>query len=418
MILFLKNNIELLIEYFNSFGEVVECIVMREKSSKKSRGFGFIVFKNEDTINKVVAYSSTKPHILQGKQFECKAAISKESIEDTKDKKTSYPSTPNTNFYNTIESNMLSLSKGNYSNILYNDLNMYSFFNSSTNIDSNNVLKSNKSISNTHSYNSHNIPMLNNTYNNSNPNNINNNNTSINNDCSLSNNNMYQNKITNFNNISTSNSNRNINNININSINSINSIKNINSISNNSINQGNNYTNFYNRICQSSNNINCLEYNNKCNNKYVKYVTNENNSKNINIKKNNVKNNINSIFPQSDIGTTPQYNNIKSTTINTTNTNNYNNYNSNNSSIAGNNASQELLFQKFNRLNGFNNESNKIKDTYSTIDDSINYHNNTQYKGSKGNIPYSNTNNKQDGFRNISSNNYSQQQPPNICKLK
>jgi len=55
--------LESLRDYFSQFGEVIECTVMREGGSGRSRGFGFLTFKDPKTVNIVMV----KEHILDGK---------------------------------------------------------------------------------------------------------------------------------------------------------------------------------------------------------------------------------------------------------------------------------------------------------------------------------------------------------------
>jgi RNA-binding protein Musashi len=50
-------------EYFSQFGEVTECTVMRDQSSGRSRGFGFLTFKDPKVVNTVMV----KEHYLDGK---------------------------------------------------------------------------------------------------------------------------------------------------------------------------------------------------------------------------------------------------------------------------------------------------------------------------------------------------------------
>jgi RNA-binding protein Musashi len=55
--------LESLRDYFSQFGEVVECTVMRDSSSGRSRGFGFLTFKDPKTVNIVMV----KEHFLDNK---------------------------------------------------------------------------------------------------------------------------------------------------------------------------------------------------------------------------------------------------------------------------------------------------------------------------------------------------------------
>lgn len=55
--------LESLKDYFSQFGEVLECTVMRDGASGRSRGFGFLTFKDAKTVNIVMV----KEHYLDGK---------------------------------------------------------------------------------------------------------------------------------------------------------------------------------------------------------------------------------------------------------------------------------------------------------------------------------------------------------------
>ena len=54
---------ESLRDYFSQFGEVTECTVMRDGASGRSRGFGFLTFKDPKVVNTVMV----KEHFLDGK---------------------------------------------------------------------------------------------------------------------------------------------------------------------------------------------------------------------------------------------------------------------------------------------------------------------------------------------------------------
>ncbi|KAF1984331.1 RNA-binding domain-containing protein [Aulographum hederae CBS 113979] len=66
-------------EYFSQFGEVLECTVMRDGPSGRSRGFGFLTFKDPKTVNTVMV----KEHYLDGKIIDPKRAIPREEQERT-----------------------------------------------------------------------------------------------------------------------------------------------------------------------------------------------------------------------------------------------------------------------------------------------------------------------------------------------
>ena len=61
-----------LIGYFSKFGKIEKGIIMTDKNTGKSRGFGFIVFKEKETIDKIISNSNC--HFLYGKWIECKRA--------------------------------------------------------------------------------------------------------------------------------------------------------------------------------------------------------------------------------------------------------------------------------------------------------------------------------------------------------
>jgi RNA-binding protein Musashi len=55
--------LESLKDYFSQFGEVSECTVMRDSATGRSRGFGFLTFKDPKCVNIVMV----KEHYLDGK---------------------------------------------------------------------------------------------------------------------------------------------------------------------------------------------------------------------------------------------------------------------------------------------------------------------------------------------------------------
>lgn len=70
---------ESLREYFEQFGEVTECNVMRDSTTFRSRGFGFLTFKDPKCVNTVMV----KEHYLDGKIIDPKRAIPREEQEKT-----------------------------------------------------------------------------------------------------------------------------------------------------------------------------------------------------------------------------------------------------------------------------------------------------------------------------------------------
>ncbi|KAI0134156.1 hypothetical protein BJ170DRAFT_187309 [Xylariales sp. AK1849] len=66
-------------DYFSQFGEVTECTVMRDGATGRSRGFGFLTFKDAKTVNIVMV----KEHFLDGKIIDPKRAIPRDEQEKT-----------------------------------------------------------------------------------------------------------------------------------------------------------------------------------------------------------------------------------------------------------------------------------------------------------------------------------------------
>lgn len=57
-------------EYFGEFGTVKDAIVMVDRNTGSSRGFGFVTFEREDAVDRVMK----QDHELQGKRIEIKRA--------------------------------------------------------------------------------------------------------------------------------------------------------------------------------------------------------------------------------------------------------------------------------------------------------------------------------------------------------
>ncbi|CAI2348776.1 unnamed protein product [Caenorhabditis sp. 36 PRJEB53466] len=61
-------------DYFGRFGEVNECMVMRDPATKRARGFGFITFVDPSSVEQVL---NTHDHELDGKKIDPKIAFPK-----------------------------------------------------------------------------------------------------------------------------------------------------------------------------------------------------------------------------------------------------------------------------------------------------------------------------------------------------
>jgi len=64
--------------YFSKFGDVTDSIIMTDKATGKSRGFGFIVYSHISMVDEVM---DKRPHTLDGRTISPKRAVSKEETE-------------------------------------------------------------------------------------------------------------------------------------------------------------------------------------------------------------------------------------------------------------------------------------------------------------------------------------------------
>jgi RNA-binding protein Musashi len=62
-------------EFFTKYGEIADTVVMQDRYSGKSRGFGFVTFKEEDSAQRVL---DEGPHMLDGRQLDPKLATPRE----------------------------------------------------------------------------------------------------------------------------------------------------------------------------------------------------------------------------------------------------------------------------------------------------------------------------------------------------
>lgn len=69
-----QTSAENLRDYFCKFGDVNECMVMRDPATKRARGFGFITFADPNSVDKVLA---EEVHELDGKRIDPKVAFPK-----------------------------------------------------------------------------------------------------------------------------------------------------------------------------------------------------------------------------------------------------------------------------------------------------------------------------------------------------
>ncbi|XP_072973596.1 uncharacterized protein [Typha angustifolia] len=79
-----ETNEDRLREYFGSFGEVMEAVIMKDRSTGRARGFGFIVFADPTVAERVVV----EKHMIDGRLVEAKKAVPRDG-QHTLNKNTS-----------------------------------------------------------------------------------------------------------------------------------------------------------------------------------------------------------------------------------------------------------------------------------------------------------------------------------------
>ncbi|KAF3637987.1 Heterogeneous nuclear ribonucleoprotein 1 [Capsicum annuum] len=58
-------------EYFQAFGDVIEAVIMKDRTTGRARGFGFVVFADASVAEKVVK----EKHVIDGRTVEAKKAV-------------------------------------------------------------------------------------------------------------------------------------------------------------------------------------------------------------------------------------------------------------------------------------------------------------------------------------------------------
>ncbi|KAA8550721.1 hypothetical protein F0562_002405 [Nyssa sinensis] len=61
-------------DYFGQYGEVAQTVIMRDKTTSRPRGFGFVVFADPSTLDRVLQ----DKHTIDGRAVEAKRALSRE----------------------------------------------------------------------------------------------------------------------------------------------------------------------------------------------------------------------------------------------------------------------------------------------------------------------------------------------------
>lgn len=79
--------LEDLIQYFKKFGRIEECKIYFENTNKKGsyKGYGFILFKDKDTMQKVL--DEDEFHTINDCKFQCKPILLKDELKKVKEGK-------------------------------------------------------------------------------------------------------------------------------------------------------------------------------------------------------------------------------------------------------------------------------------------------------------------------------------------
>ncbi|XP_052824945.1 heterogeneous nuclear ribonucleoproteins A2/B1-like [Octopus bimaculoides] len=67
-------------QYFETWGEVVDCVVMKNPTNNRSRGFGFVTYQSAAQLDKAQAQ---RPHTLDKKTLDTKRAMPRDGSEET-----------------------------------------------------------------------------------------------------------------------------------------------------------------------------------------------------------------------------------------------------------------------------------------------------------------------------------------------
>lgn len=62
-------------EYFAKYGQITDCVVIKDSESGRSKGFGFVTFATEEEADSCMA---ERPHTLHERQIDVKRAVSRE----------------------------------------------------------------------------------------------------------------------------------------------------------------------------------------------------------------------------------------------------------------------------------------------------------------------------------------------------
>eukprot|EP00045_Choanoeca_perplexa_P006685 m.57586 g.57586 ORF g.57586 m.57586 type:complete len:459 (-) comp13736_c0_seq1:135-1511(-) len=67
-----------LLEYFLNFGDVVDCVVMTDAATGRTRGFGFVTFRDSRSCDHVL---QKRPHVIDGREVDPKTAVPRQDMD-------------------------------------------------------------------------------------------------------------------------------------------------------------------------------------------------------------------------------------------------------------------------------------------------------------------------------------------------
>uniref|UniRef100_A0A061QLH9 Putative hnRMP n=1 Tax=Cupiennius salei TaxID=6928 RepID=A0A061QLH9_CUPSA len=73
-----KTTEESLKSHFEQWGEIVDCVVMRDRNTRRSRGFGFVTYKRAHMVDDAQA---ARPHKVDGREVEPKRAVPRDDSD-------------------------------------------------------------------------------------------------------------------------------------------------------------------------------------------------------------------------------------------------------------------------------------------------------------------------------------------------
>uniref|UniRef100_T1J906 BTB domain-containing protein n=1 Tax=Strigamia maritima TaxID=126957 RepID=T1J906_STRMM len=110
-----KSSEQSLIQHFSQWGEIVDCIILRDPQTQKSRGFGFITYKRSHMVDDA---QNARPHNMDGRQVDVKRATSRNDVNKQESQaKVSKIYVGGLKDENNIEESHLRAYFGNYGNI-------------------------------------------------------------------------------------------------------------------------------------------------------------------------------------------------------------------------------------------------------------------------------------------------------------